>query len=227
MHEYQISEPLVEAVEEQDWNAKWKASFTGIDVNENLRVLPPWSEEWLSLKAAGKTENVMAINPGAGFGTGTHETTQLCLGLIQGLGDLRGKTVLDFGSGSGILGIAAARAGAKVYCVEIDPLANENAKENAELNSVSHQIQILEQIPEHLKSGQVDLLVANILRPILIHFAPIIKSCLKKEAELVLSGLIETDVPLVIDEYQKGGAQFKVIEQKKNEWRALWLRRNL
>jgi len=225
--------PVVEAQEEQDWNAKWKASFTGIEVHEGLRVLPPWHEEWEKIVASqgGPGKNIfsetgiIAINPGAGFGTGTHETTQLCLMILSSLGDLNGKTVLDFGSGSGILGIAAALQGATVYCVEIDPLANDNAIENAGMNGVS-SISITREIPAEIRGGKVDVLIANILRPILLQFAGEIKDCLKPKAELVLSGLIEGDLDPVIHEYQKGGSPFQVQRLEKNEWRALWLHRS-
>jgi ribosomal protein L11 methyltransferase len=220
--------PKLAAEEEQDWNATWKASFTGIEVHEGLRVLPPWHEEWKDGNDFKKS-GIMAINPGAGFGTGTHETTQLCLKILSSLaktmGDLRGKTVLDFGSGSGILGIAAALHGAKVYCVEIDPMANDNAADNARMNGVFEGISITREIPVEIRGGKVDILIANILRPILLQFAPEIKDCLKPRAELVLSGLIESDLAQVIAEYQKGGSQFQIERLEKNEWRALWLRR--
>ena len=228
MKEYELLKaPEVKAEEEQDWNAKWKASFTGIDVDENLRVLPPWSEEFLIAKKNNELKGIIAINPGAGFGTGTHETTQLCLKLLKDVGDLSGKVVLDFGSGSGILGISAALQGAKqVYCVEIDPLANDNARENAALNGVEKKIQFLDQIPEEIKNGKVDVLVANILRPILLRFAPVIKNCLKpNSSELVLSGLIESDLDQVITTYQEDGSPFAIKKYEQNEWRALWLRR--
>ncbi|NDF14338.1 hypothetical protein EB061_03320 [bacterium] len=220
------SEPLTSEEPEQDWNATWKAAFTGIVVDESIRVLPPWSPEWEQARASGNTAGIIAINPGAGFGTGTHETTQLCLKILSGLGSLQGRTVLDFGSGSGILGIAAALQGARVYCVEVDPLANDNARENARLNAVEDRIRFSETIPEELLSGSVDILLANILRPILIRFAPEIKRCLKAKAELVLSGLIESDLNLVIPVYQEGGAPFAVSRFEKNEWRALWLQRS-
>lgn len=219
------SEPRLVEEQDQDWNATWKAAFTGIDVNENLRVLPPWSAEWESALQSGNTQGIIAINPGAGFGTGTHETTQLCLGVLSGLGDLTGKRVLDFGSGSGILGIAAALQGARVDCVEIDPLANDNARENATLNRVSDRIRFSETIPEELRNGEVDILIANILRPILLRFAPELKSCLKPRSELVLSGLIESDLDPVVTCYQEGGSEFQLNRYEKNEWRALWLRR--
>jgi ribosomal protein L11 methyltransferase len=225
--EYRLSSrPEIRAEEEQDWNATWKASFTGIEVDGGLKVLPPWSPEAERARSSGNMQGVLVINPGAGFGTGTHETTQLCLKVLSGLGDLAGKTVLDFGSGSGILGIAAAMRGARVVCVEVDPLANENARENAVLNSVPDRISFTQSIPEELKNGQVDILLANILRPILIRFAPDIKNCLKAGSELVLSGLIESDLEPVISVYQEGGTPFRVTRYERNEWRALWLRRN-
>jgi ribosomal protein L11 methyltransferase len=226
LSEYQFaSEPSIQAEKEQDWNATWKASFTGIEVNEKLKVRPPWSEEWTQAQQSGNTQGLIAINPGAGFGTGTHETTQLCLKVLTVLGDLKGKVVLDFGSGSGILGIAAALQGATVFCIEVDPLANDNARENAALNEVNSRITFLERIPDELKSGKVDVLLANILRPILIRFSDEIRSCLKPDAELVLSGLIESDLESVIETYQSGGSQFKITRDEKNEWRSLWLRR--
>ncbi len=217
--------PLIASEEEKDWNATWKTAFTGIVVDENLKVLPPWNEEWIQAKEKQDTLGIIAINPGAGFGTGTHETTQLCLKVLSGLGDLTGKTVLDFGSGSGILGIAAAMRGAKVYCVEVDRMAIENAQENAALNSVEDRVVFSEFIPDELKNGQVDILLANILRPILVRFCQEIKSCLKPDAELVLSGLIEPDLEQVITTYQEGGSPFQINRYEKNEWRALWLRR--
>jgi ribosomal protein L11 methyltransferase len=227
LKEYRMSSsPRVKAEEEQDWNATWKASFTGIEVSERLKVLPPWSEDWMRAKSGGYTRGIIAINPGAGFGTGTHETTQLCLKVLSGLGDLTGKVVLDFGSGSGILGIAAALQGARVFCVEVDPLANDNARENAALNGVSDRVSFSESIPEELKLGKVDVLLANILRPILIRFSPEICRCLNSKAELVLSGLIESDLPEVIETYQSGSAPFSIVRDQKNEWRSLWLRRS-
>jgi len=224
-YELNVDSLVVAHEPDQDWNAQWKASFTGIEVSEKLKVLPPWSEEWERAGAQNKMTGLIAINPGAGFGTGTHETTQLCLKTLLELGDLHGKTVLDFGSGSGILGIAAALQGAYVTCVEVDDLANENASDNARLNHVESQVEIVKEIPDHLKNSKVDVLLANILRPILIQFAPVIKSCLKPDSELVLSGLIESDLDQVIRTYQEGGAQFEITKLEKNEWRALRLRR--
>jgi ribosomal protein L11 methyltransferase len=225
--------PKIESQEEQDWNATWKASFQGIEVSPNLRILPPWHEDWMADTATAFERGIVCINPGAGFGTGTHETTQMCLQILDRCGNeggrsLVGKTVLDFGSGSGILGITAAKLGGHVTCVEVDRMANENAVDNAKLNQLqapSSQIRFLESIPEDLK-GRVDVLLANILRPILIQFAPQIIACLKPQSELILSGLIESDLESVIRCYQ-GVGDFKIEKFEKNEWRALWCRRRI
>ncbi len=212
-------EPRIEFQPDQDWNAQWKASFQGIEVDEGLRVLPPWHEEAVQPKSG-----IVIINPGAGFGTGTHETTQLCLKVLRQVakrygGTLQGKTVLDFGSGSGILGISAALMGAKVFGVEVDPMANENAVENAKLNGLNHEISFQEKIPEML-TGAVDILLANILRPILLQFAPQIIACLKPQSELILSGLIESDLEPVLQRYAQGDFySFEKLE--KGEWRAI------
>lgn len=200
-------------VPEQDWNAQWKASFQGIEVEPGMKVLPPWVE---------RGPKDIIINPGAGFGTGTHETTQLCLKTLKRLGDLSGKTALDFGSGSGILSIAAALWGAKVVGVEIDPLAIENAQENAKLNHVTNQIEWRMDLPEcnDEHPQQFDILLANILRPILIQYAPEIKKRLKPDSVLVLSGLVAQDVPLILDYY--AGYRAEVFE--KGDWRAILMR---
>lgn len=217
------AQPRVIEEPEQDWNATWKASFRGIDVSEHLKVLPPWHED------LAQQPEALIINPGAGFGTGTHETTQMCLQLLEQFHHekpLQGLTVLDFGSGSGILGILAAKWGARVTCVEVDRLANENAVENARLNQVSSNIRFLEEIPDDLV-GQVDVLLANILRPILIQFAPQILRCLKPKSELILSGLIESDLDQVIRTYRglEGSVSLEIEKFEKNEWRALRCRR--
>jgi ribosomal protein L11 methyltransferase len=231
------TDPVVSEQEEQDWNATWKASFQGIDVSPTLKILPPWHEDFVRDPNSAFERGIVAINPGAGFGTGTHETTQMCLQVLDKCGDaqkersqvLHGKTVLDFGSGSGILGITAAKLGARVYCVEVDRLANENAIENAKLNGLvvegpQAELTVLEKIPDFLKTGQVDILLANILRPILLQFAPEIRACLKPESELILSGLIESDLDPVIRAYS-ALEPFEIQKFEKNEWRALWCRK--
>lgn len=212
----------VEKQEPQDWDAQWKASFQGVSVPPFWDVLPPWVEG-----NPTPEKKILRLNPGAGFGTGTHETTQLCLTLIGELSQIRslaGARVLDFGSGSGILSIGAALLGADVHGVEIDPLANENATENLRLNSIGLKVCFVRQFQELGEPPELDqsydLVIANILRPVLIEFAPTLVKRLKPNGILLLSGLMEMDLPEVVATYSKligRGPEIRTL----NEWRAL------
>lgn len=229
---WSLSDVTLEEVPDQDWDAEWKKSFLnmpdGLLIEPCWSVIPPWHE-----KPAEEGRKAIRINPGAGFGTGTHETTQLCL---QTLGDVllarerQGQALpsraLDFGSGSGILSVASALWGISTIGVEIDPLANENAVQNAILNQVSHLTHFYERfedIPKAQDLGRFELVFANILRPILIEFAPALLSRLSPGGTLILSGLIESDVPLVIEAYQahvpQGLSRPEV--RARGDWRSL------
>jgi ribosomal protein L11 methyltransferase len=214
----------VEHQPERDWDAEWKASFLGSA--EGLRLPPDWRviPYWVTDEQAklGAAEVAIRINPGAGFGTGTHETTQLCLGAIAEAVVKRGAgrelRALDFGSGSGILSIGLALRGVPVDAIEIDPLAIENAKENAKLNSVDAAIRFDDTMAE--ASGPYEIVVANILRPVLLEFAEELVKRLGPGGTLILSGLIERDVAEVTSRY----AKLLGLEPKPRalgEWRCL------
>jgi ribosomal protein L11 methyltransferase len=215
----------IEEQPEQDWDAEWKASFQGVEVPPCWDVVPPWVE------SAKPGRLKLLVNPGAGFGTGTHETTQLCLGFIAdcagsagpGYQGLVGRRVLDFGSGSGILAIGAALLGAQVSAVEIDPLAIENATENARLNDVDSRIEFSRELGP--SRGRFDVIIANILRPVLIEFAPELVARLAPRGAVILSGLIETDVPEVSRRYSELLGGLKPEIRALNEWRGLCWRR--
>lgn len=209
---------------EEDWDAQWKASFLGSEngflIPPFWRILPPWVN---AAEKATPGEIALKINPGAGFGTGTHETTQLCL---QGIGEihqkrsLKNQEVLDFGSGSGILSIGAALLGARVHGVEIDPLAIDNATENAKLNGVETQISYTRELVPLGPTQRYPLVIANILRPVLIEFADQLVARMDAGGSLVLSGLIEEDLERVVDCYEKL-LKRKPQVRALNEWRAL------
>jgi len=209
---------------QEDWDAQWKASFlgagNGVPVPPFWRILPPWVEP-AKILAAG--ERALKINPGAGFGTGTHETTQLCLQAIGEASQLRpltGERVLDFGSGSGILAIGAALLGAEVDAVEIDPLAIDNAIENGRLNQVEARLHYSRAMASPVQPYRI--VIANILRPVLLEFSEkLVERLGGPGSTLILSGLIESDVNEVRARFSAllGGLEPQVREL--NEWRAL------
>ncbi len=208
-----VTDPV--EVPDEDWDAAWRRSFTGIDVGNHFKIRPPWSEE------AGNS-GVLIINPGAGFGTGTHETTQLCLEEIAKASSLRGKRVLDFGSGSGILGIGCTSLGAQVTCVEIDPLANENAMQNAALNQ---QTLTLRTELDPAWDAVFDVVLANILRPILIEYGADLWRAASSGALFIYSGLVEEDLDRVIESVRTLGLVLPPQVTKKGDWRALSFRK--
>lgn len=161
----------------------------------------------------------LVILPGSGFGTGAHATTQLCLQAIAAYAPRArsGWRMLDFGSGSGILGIAAAKLGAEVSAVEIDAEAIAHARENARLNGVSSQMTV----SSELEAGPFSLIVANILRAVLMETADALAARLAPDGALVLSGLVATDVPDLSVRYAAalGGRRPEVFT--RGEWCAL------
>jgi ribosomal protein L11 methyltransferase len=229
----QISDLSVGEVEEQeaqDWDAKWRASFLsspeGVCIPPFWRVVPPWI-----LPESAPSEHVLQINPGAGFGTGTHETTQLCLeamgnyflSTLSKKGDYHLPSALDFGTGSGILAIALASLGfASVDAVEIDPLAIENAKENAKLNHQEDHICFSAEIATQASEKKFGLIVANILKSVLLECSEALTSRLQsKGGVLILSGLLEKDLEPVLWSYSRLLDSPSVQLLEKGEWRCL------
>lgn len=215
----------------QDWDAEWKKNFKGIDVPSFGRIVPPWENSGIP----SGSHSHLILNPGAGFGTGTHETTQLCL---QAMSEWRSEggsleRVLDFGSGSGILAIGSALKGAgEVHAVEIDPLAVENARENARLNGVERRVIYALDFDGLSDAGATapekpyDVVFANILRPVLIQFSEALCQRVKRGSGgqaagcLILSGLVQDDLAQVISVYSKI-LGVEPTPMAKNEWRAL------
>lgn len=187
--------------------SEWRASFTAIDVPGFGTIRPAWEAGTAEGAAAHAT---IFIEPGAGFGTGQHETTRLCLEALaawqrEGGGLTR---VLDFGSGSGILGIAAAVCGgALVDSIEIDPLVHDAIRANACRNGVADRVLVAETLPD--VAPRYDLVFANIVAAVLLEHADAIGRCLPGGTPggaagcLVLSGLLADDVPAVADRYTR------------------------
>ena len=175
---------------DQDWNTYTQSQFNEIIVSTSLRIIPPW------VNSQGFEGNTIIIQPGSGFGTGTHPTTRLCLKWLE-RNYIRNDSLLDFGSGSGVLAITAKKLGASfTEGIEIDPKAINNANHNAMLNGVHIHFHKTE---ESLKDDRYDNVVANILSETIINISPKLKKLTRKR--LALSGILIDQVERVIDTY--------------------------
>lgn len=189
-------------------------SFTGTTIPPCWQLVPPG-------QSAEASRRAIILNPGAGFGFGEHPSTQLCLQAIAALAP-RGQetwTALDFGSGTGVLSIAAARLGATVMGVDIDEPALENSALNLRLNSLEDRIQLARTLEE--APGPFDLIVANILRPVLLEFAAPLAARLAPHGTLILAGLVGTDVPAITVRFATMLGDRRPEVYQLGEWRAL------
>ena len=197
----QASRIWLSAVEDKDWEREWMVHYQPIACANNLWIVP----EWLSPPVPEATNIIM--DPGLAFGTGYHATTRLCLDWLTEE-KLRGKVVIDYGCGSGILGIAALLLGAdQVYAVDIDPQAVLATKQNANRNDVSERLLAFlpEEFEEYCANNSVtpvDIIVANILAKPLLSLAPYFATLIAPKSRIVLAGLIESQTESVAEAYQ-------------------------
>ncbi len=174
----------LQGVKEEDWAENWKQYYKPFRIGEHMVVKPTW-ESW----NAQPGDLIIEIDPGMAFGTGTHETTAMCVSLIEAY--YRGGTLLDVGTGSGILAIAAARLGAKgIVAVDIDPDAVRVAKENVAHNGLENAIDVRKGDLLQGLSQQFDFAVANILAPVICMLAAPLKKHLNKGGRFICSGII-------------------------------------
>ena len=204
-----------QGVHEQDWAECWKQYYKPFRAGKRLVIKPSW-ESW----QAQPEDLIIELDPGMAFGTGTHETTAMCVEMIEK--HYHGGSVLDVGTGSGILAIAAARLGAtQVLGVDIDPMAVQVAKENVENNGLSDRIDIRQgDLVAGLEGVQCDFAVANILADVIALLAGPLRRCLAANATFVCSGILrerEDDVQQVLA--QNGYTVFD--RQQKGDWVAL------
>ncbi len=188
------AEYTVESVAEQDWVRLTQSQFDPIPISPRLWIVPTWHAA-----PDGSAIN-LKLDPGLAFGTGSHPTTRLCLRWLDG--HLRGgETLLDYGCGSGILAIAAARLGAaRVEGVDIDAQAVTASRDNAELNNVTAHFCL----PGELAPGQYDVVVANILTNPLKGMAPLLTGRVRPGGQLVLSGILAEQAEDVMAVYRDG-----------------------
>ena len=207
----------INQVQEKDWAEYWKRFYKPLRLGKHLVVRPSW-EAYQALP----DDLVIDLDPGMAFGTGTHESTALCVELIER--HYQGGRVLDLGTGSGILAIAAAKLGAqKVLAIDIDPLAVRTAQKNVDNNKLSSVISVrLGDLLQGIE-GSFDFSAANILADVIIMLCAPLKRQLKPGAVFVCSGIIrdrEDDVCAAL----KAAGYAQLERLLKNEWVALAVR---
>jgi len=203
------------SVEEKNWNEEWEKTIDVIEVNDKI-VIKPTFRDYLP-----KPEQlVITIDPKMSFGTGEHETTKLVLNLLDKYLD-SGMQVLDVGSGTGVLSIAASLLGAgHVVGIDNDEWCLENGLENVELNNVNGNVEIKLAEIYDVKEKPFDLILANINKHILIDIADKIYQLTKDSGKVILSGLLVGDKTDIVELYSSKG--FSLVEEKIfGEWIAL------
>ena len=199
-----------EFLEDQAWGRTWMDAYEPIKIAEKYWIVP----EWMQAPEADAVN--IKLDPGLAFGTGNHASTFLCLQWL-GKTDVKDKVVIDYGCGSGILGVAALLLGAKkVYATDIDPQAVLATQQNAELNGVLDNlfVGLPDEFNETLKNQQADVFVANILAGPLMMLAPQFATLVKPEGEFALAGVIDEQVADVSSVYEEF---FDILDVEKRD----------
>lgn len=206
-----------ETVNDADWESAWKEFFKPVRTADYMVVKPTWVDF-----DAEPGQIVIEIDPGMAFGTGNHETTRLCLAMLEKFVH-EGETVVDVGCGSGVLALAAAKIGAgKVYALDADPMAVEVTRENAAVNGVENTVDamrsdLLSDLPQGVTA---DMVVCNIIADVIIRLVPQLPDVLRENGMFLCSGIIRERVPDVIDALNE--ANMRVISAASaGEWAAL------
>ena len=204
-------------IEQEDWQNAWKKYYHAMDIGQRLAIVPGW-------ETYDTDRIVITMDPGMAFGTGTHETTSLCLETLDSMVK-GGERVLDIGTGSGILAIGAAMLGAKdVLAIDIDPVAVRVAKENIEHNHLSDRVRAVEGNLLASSDGVCDLCVANIIADVICMFAQPLVDHIVPGGLFICSGIIKEREQDVVNALT--AADYTILETKrKGEWVAMLSRR--
>ena len=196
-------------IEDMDWANEWKKYYEPFYIG-NILIKPSW------IDIDESDHKVVEINPGMAFGTGLHETTNLCIEQLQEL-NLIDKIVLDIGCGSGILSVVSSKLGAKeVFATDIDPLAIEATLENANLNKISNINAVKGSLLDKVDK-KYDVVIANILLNVLDILIPDLPKALKKDGVFICSGLINSQKDNIVNTLEKNNLEIVEVSEK-GEW---------
>ena len=206
-------------IQEQNWNEEWEKTIRPIHVSERTVITPSWHPY-----EPAPGELVLTIDPKMSFGTGYHESTRLILRLLEQ--NIRtGDSVLDMGTGTGVLAIAAVKLGAaQATGVDVDEWSYDNACENTRLNHVEDRITILHGDISATPQGPFTLILANIQRTVLLDMLPVLVQRLREGGRLLLAGLLQEDREIMMEQLRHEGMTLSG-ELSENEWIAIAARR--
>lgn len=211
----QIKGLSLSEVREEDWANSWKAYFKPVRIGRRMVVKPTWEEY-----DRQPGDQVIELDPGMAFGTGTHSTTIMCLKYLEQVVK-GGETILDVGAGSGILSIAAALLGAgRIKAIDNDQVAVESARYNAALNKVHDRVEVVSGNLLEGVSGPVDIVVANIIADAVVALCPGVSSVLRPGGLFVASGIITSRIKEVLQACQAGSLTVRELA-RDGEWIAL------
>lgn len=210
----------VSEVKEEDWATAWKKYYHPVKVSKRVTIVPSWEE----YKPESSSELIVQLDPGMAFGTGTHPTTVMCIRALEKTIN-HGDFVIDVGTGSGILSIAASLLGAEqVTALDLDEVAVEAARQNMVLNGVEDIVSVKQNNLLEGIDGNADIIVANILAEVIVRFAEEAADTVKHNGYFIVSGIIMQKKDLVADALQEAG--FFVEETMiMEDWTAMIARR--
>ena len=207
----------INTLKKENWNAKWESNYPVVVVNENCVVRSHFHNPISDI------EYDLVITPKMSFGTGHHETTVLMMNEIFSL-DLERRSVLDIGSGTGVLTILASKLGARdLVGIDVDEWAFKNAKENADLNHISN-IHFIHGDINDIGNVRYDVLLANINRNCILNDIEKYVSIMNNSADILLSGFLEEDSVLILNKTEQLGLEL-VVSKNKNKWQMLHLKK--
>lgn len=214
------NEVTVSEVAEENWATAWKKYYHPVRLSRYLTIVPSWEQ----YKPQHADEKIITLDPGMAFGTGTHPTTRLTLQALEVT--LRGgETVLDVGTGSGVLSIASKYLGAKeVHAFDLDDVAVQAAQENMDLNPIANDVQVSANDLLKAVDTQADVIVANILADIILLMIPDAWRLLKQTGTLIVSGIIEEKKAMILEAMEQQGFEVDQIFQQK-DWYAILLKK--
>lgn len=188
----ELGDILTCKINESDWAENWKIHYKTTKIGDGIVIKPSWEEY-----SPESDEIVIELDPGMAFGTGSHETTVMCVKALE-KNVASNSIVFDVGCGSGILGIVAAKLGAKrVLAIDLDPMCVKVTKENAIVNNVDETVQVEEGNLLHMVNEKADVIVANIIAEVIVQIIPNLKKHLNNGGVFIASGIIENKTDMV------------------------------